>query len=130
MQNRPENAALFDFAVRECQRAFGTNAPAQYVTVGAAGGLKIRCTVPQGWQPGNTDECAKLANPEAAAEIVHLIVGTGHRMTQTEVIAEIRRTKKRAEGTIRDTLTLLTKLGLLDNRQDVEKVGYGLPSWE
>lgn len=129
---RPETAALFDSALTQCRRSFGSRERPEHITIVTCTGLTCTLDVPNWWEIEVTaDGQPKLPNPGAIADILHLLVEIGHRLTRDEVIAELtRRKKKRAEGIVGDTLSLLVKLGVLDNRQDSEFKGYGLKEFD
>lgn len=129
---RPDTAPLFDAALCACRRNYGPRERPVEVTIVMASGLHCTVAVPYWWEIETTEEGQpRLANPGAIADLLHLFVEVGHRMTRDEVFAELRtRKKKRADSVVGDTLSLLVRLGVLNNRQDSTPNGYGLPEFD
>jgi hypothetical protein len=128
---RPETADLFDAALCQCRRSFGPRERPNEITIVTAAGLRCVLNVPHYWEIETTEEGQpKLPNPGAIADLLHLIVDVGHRMTRDQVREELsKRKKRRADSVVGDTLALLVRLGVLDNRQDVAPNGFGLREW-
>lgn len=68
------------------------------------------------------------ASPACVAEVIATLVEANRRLTRDALIAEMKRIgRRRADSTIGNALSLLVRLGLLNNCQDCEPRGYGIP---
>lgn len=129
---RPDTAPLFDAALCQCRKAYGARERPKQITIITATGLRCEIEVPHWWEieEAPTGE-PRLANGAAIAEVLATIVQVGHRMTRQSLCEAMEEHgRKRAESVIGEVLTTLTRLGVVDNRQDVSPKGYGLPQWD
>jgi len=128
---RPETASLFDAALCQCRRAYGPRERPKEITIRTATGLECSIEVPHWWEIEADADGPKLPNGAAIAEILATLVQVGHRLTRQALCdAMEEHGRKRAESVVGECLSTLVRLGVLDNRQDVNPKGYGLPSFD
>lgn len=126
-ESRPETAPLFDAALCQCRRHYGSRERPKTITIATATGLECTLEVPHWWELDAEGDAVKLANGAAIAEVLATIVQVGHRLTRQALCEAMEEHgRKRAESVVGECLTTLTRLGVLDNRQDTSPKGYGL----
>jgi hypothetical protein len=77
---------------------------------------------------GRTPRPGILSKSEV--EIVEVIREAGERKTTDQILALLSRGGPASEGTTKNGLAHLVRMGVLTNRQDVRQRGYGLPDWD
>lgn len=129
-ESRPDTAPLFDAALCQCRKSYGHRERPQMITIVTATGLECAFEVPHWWEIEADADGPKLPNGAAIAEILATVVQVGHRMTRQAICEAMEEHgRRRAESVVGECLSLLVKLGVLDNRQDVAPKGYGLREW-
>jgi hypothetical protein len=123
-------ADLFSAAVRLARRTYGESEHVEQVRIVTRSGAKLAVDVPRGWEPAAPSASPLTSSPGCLAEVLATIVDAGKRLTRAALLAEMeKRDRTRAESTVSEALADLIRLGILDNRQDVNPKGYGLPDW-
>ena len=132
MADRPATAALFDAAVDATHHAFGSACAPKLIHIITVSGFELSISVPPQWQP-LVEVTPLKASPECVAEVLATIVQAGRRLTRAALMDEMQRlNRKRAESTVCMALEDLTRVGVVDNRQDAAASGkgYGVRGWD
>lgn len=122
---RPATAPLFDAAVDATRNAYGNATAPKLVHIVTHTGMEITYHIPTGWVPDNG--LSAIRGVDCFAETFATIFEAGHRITRAELMADMaRKGRKRAESAVCMALEDLTKLAIIDNRQDVIPKGYAI----
>lgn len=122
---RPEAAPLFDAAIEETKHAYGPHVMPKTIAITTYTGMELTYQFPPDWVPD--DGLSVLRGVDCFAETFATIFEAGRRMTRAELLAEMaRKGRKRAESAVCASLEDLTRLGIIDNRQDTNPKGYNL----
>lgn len=128
MPHNIDSASLFSAALETSRRTYGQRP--RHVEIVTQLGLRLLIEVPPDWEPA---ECGRAirCSPDCFAEVLQTLLETGHRLTRSALLSAMEeKNRRRAESSVCVAIEDLQKLGIIDNRSDVNPRGYGLPAWQ